>query len=338
MFRPEAIATIQCEVFDTRCSASVVAICVPFLKTLYLYRTSTEPAGEGFDKLICRPLRQCDSVAISPVLSTRKGVVDLLSLTSDGSIEILSGDGQRLPVALSYENKQTGTMIEGIYNSSNSEIELVTRNMPTATTEYKRLNLALHTRQIVVDDVLKTLAGVLPGKQFMEMYASFLANKQEVPEHDIQSELRALLLAMLPSVTVGMVQTIAKEVSTDWEDLLQFSSSKSTPPPSLPRERPYTTACLPFGLLEISLFSLRLLSEEWKLLTRRRGDVILLNPILVALAQSLGALDYLDASMRDGGSANSRVTSMYMYHQMLSIAKMYLRYIGILQAMSASSI
>ena len=205
---------------------------------------------------------------------------------------------------LSLKESRRDAKVEGIIYAADSEVELfLTEDAFSGTRHRMRVLLAMYTRSRPVEEMLKVLASTLPGKHFSRIYTSFLVHWQKagVSDNSTRTQLEALQAALLSSVKAAQLEGHKEEGKSDWDILIQTNTSPPLfTPPSIAIESTDPVQ-LSLELLEISLFSLRILSEEWKLLSRRRGDVALLAPMLVAIASRLGALDYVDASVRDGG-------------------------------------
>ena len=279
-------------VFDVRDGQSILAVLVPALKTTYLYRITrtTVPPSAGpsspDSKMVCTPIRQLDSVAIAPVRCTRPAQLDLVSLDSGGQLALLTADSH--PIAMACSSTLHGKIV-ALERTGRDIIQVLLR-IDSRQRQRSQLSLQHSVPLRLARDVLATLASVLPSKPFLAVYSRFLANSKRRSATD---SIQALLEAILPAV----VQPAPKAAElSDWEALLhaEQSSRASAGPTAMP-EPP---SSLPE--LGIVLFALRIMSEEWKLVSRRLADVILVAPLLANIAAHLGLRAYVNASARDG--------------------------------------
>ena len=127
---------------------------------------------------------------------------------------------------------------------------------------------------------------MLPEDQLVGLFARFVALGAAIS--DPITRLHEVLF--LPPDHDEMDEEAAQ---SPWEALLASG---------LPKEMNGGPCILPAHMVEIVLYALHLLAQQWQLVTRRQSDAQGLAPILASLAAHLGLSDYLDAAIRNGAS------------------------------------
>lgn len=282
-YRQDDHYAIHCAIFDVRQESSILAICIPSQQTVYLYRLSRAAKdAEEPGKLQCTPISQLDGVSISAVYATRKDIQDLAIVTSDGGLSLISADAVDFPIVSNQAHPYAG--IRAVHGSI---VHLIVKNSQKIVS----VDLSCWTKHATVQEALDALAYILPCKTFSGIYADFLRNSQANTDTSEEAELNALRRTLVPAVDTSNSQ----ESLSDWELLI---SGKLPSPRVNSSSTQYDSK-----VLQACLMVLHLLKEEWSLLSRKEYAVAMIVNLLGDLAAHLGMSDYLEASIRDGGTS-----------------------------------
>lgn len=275
-------------IFDVRGGTSTLAICLPVLKILYLYRISREAGQEpSSSKIVCSPIRQMEAVSICPVYGFRHAQQDLAVVDSSGKLCILADCSTSISMNIAALGLQKNDKIVRLEQASAASL-IVTITSACGSSERKKVDLDYRMRDRRAIEIFEVLAHVLPIGYLMDCLTAFLAQREHCADL-----FGALEKALLPSGASEEMDS-STQISP-WEALLASTSRQRQKPVSTRQTCP-----LPPYLAEVTLFALHLLGQEWQLLCSRQNDAKQLSGTIAGLAAHLGMTDYLDANARDG--------------------------------------
>ena len=267
--------------FDIRDASSTLAVLLPALKTVYLYRVS-RGEGQESDRIVCSPLRQMEALAMAPIYATRHAQQDLLVLDSVGEVVLYPTSAAAIEIDVNDIGLEAGERIVKLTQADATGVQM-TISDSAGKLKQRKLVLDYRLREPVAREIFEVLAHSLPEKEFIQCLTSY--HNARSTSADVFSNIQEALFRP------DSVQAMATDSAiSPWEALL----ANTTPPQAS------GTCSLPSYLAEVALNALHLLGQEWLLLSRRQTDSQRLAPMLAKLATYLCLPDYLDAAVRAG--------------------------------------
>lgn len=275
-------------IFDVRDGSSTLAVCVPSLKTLCLFRISRERVTNSVDsKITCVPLRQLDAVSIVSLYATRHAQQDLLLLDSQGKLSLLVESGSAIALDLRQLDLPEGGKAVSLDSAGTTQATLsYTSN---GALRRLRLDLDFRLRATAAIDIFDVLAYVLPTKALVSALIRFSDGRRAGKQ--VSSALHDAFFPPDSSHDMDNDSNLSP-----WEALLVSEGKSNTTASS-------DQCTLPAHLAEVVLVGIYLLSQDWSLLSSRQKDCDALRSLLSSVAAYLGMADFQDAVARQSGAS-----------------------------------
>ena len=291
-FARRSSSDLEVTLFDADADQSTLAVNVPALKSLALFKVTSHRTDAG-SQLVCQPLRHLEATSMAAVRSTRRSNRDLVIIDDKEQGTLVTGD--RL-LRLGMPGSKAGH-VRKLESDALGDLQ-ATYLYPDDSKDTITLSAALRTGSELVDYVLDVLQAVL-GHFLDPVLTIFWQDWKAAHLQSTQEGLKILGLAMMRSLGShhDADHDSLDSGLSDWE-WLQATASNRDASHSLPT--PPTLSTLSTQQLATSLFALHLVSEERKLCVATEADVGLMAPLIYAIALNINVIDYQEIALREG--------------------------------------
>ncbi|BGP51376.1 Anaphase-promoting complex subunit 1 [Rhodotorula kratochvilovae] len=281
--------------FDVRSPASsTLAIHLPSAQVLLLLSLTTSSSGA----LTAAPLSELQAISATPVLATRRNVLDLLYLRADRSLALVSADGKEAEVPL--PPLPHGRAIASLDGNSSTSVILTLDNGSRCLTHFEPPGPGLVSR------CLEALAAVLPLDDFAQLQSAVhqrerVGRTRSHALQDVLDELFAVQPRASPPSPYEEVLRLARAARAPFGALR--SSVRAVAPALVPQ--PATTTLTPQQ--QAILFALHLVAQHARLESASEREVLVLGRLVARLAAAKGLAGWVDYWRRLLGPALDEV-------------------------------
>ncbi|GAA6053253.1 hypothetical protein JCM3770_002679 [Rhodotorula araucariae] len=283
--------------FDTRSSASsTLAIHLPSAQVLLLLSIAYTSASGTFT---ATPLSELQAISATPVVATRRDVLDLLYIRRDSSLALVTADGKETDVPI--PPLSPGRFISSLDGNSSAAVVLTLDDGSRRLTHFDPPVSGLASK------CLQALAEVLSLDDFSRLHSAVHSIGREgvaasgSHEQALEDVLDELFAVQPRTVAPSPFDEMLRVGSTASSPLGPLRSSSGAPGPVLAPPPPSTSA--PSPQQQAVLLALHLVAQDTRLSSAAERDVLVLGRLVARLAAAKGLAGWVDYWRRLCGSA-----------------------------------